>query len=94
MPAANATVSTIMNLLTAWDGLSLIQQRMPSNRDFLVGTTEDAVLQRHEAFVKAAEDMKAPGDDYAKVVVTEEDRRRLAALKLKRKYLHKKTASK
>eukprot|EP00662_Eupelagonemidae_sp_cell21_P056216 gene56216-38749_t len=41
-------------LLLWWDGLNLIQQRMPGNKDRLISTMEDAVLHEHESFVKGA----------------------------------------
>jgi hypothetical protein len=54
LPALNATALTIMRTLIWWDGLSLIQQRMPTNKDRFVDIVETALLMQHQGFVEGA----------------------------------------
>ena len=63
MPAANATIATLTGLLMKWDGLSLVQRRMPNSKELIVRTTEDAILLQHNSFVAGAANMSGPGGD-------------------------------
>ena len=54
LPAVNATALAIMRVLIWWDGLSLIQQRMPASKDHLVDVVESALVMQHQGFVQGA----------------------------------------
>ena len=54
LPALNGTALAITRALIWWDGLSLIQQRMPTSRDRFVDVVETALLMQHQGFVQAA----------------------------------------
>ena len=54
LPAANATTLALTRVLVWWDGLSLIQQRMPSSKHKLVDLVETALLMQEEGFVQGA----------------------------------------
>ena len=54
LPAANATTLALTRVLVWWDGLSLIQQRMPSSKHKLVDLVETALLLQEEGFVQGA----------------------------------------
>ncbi len=54
LPALNRTAFMITRALMWWDGLSLIQQRMPTNKDRFVDVVETALLMQHRGFVEAA----------------------------------------
>jgi len=65
IPSINAGSSSLTVLLLWWDGLSLIQQRIPANKQLLVDTAETALLIQYEAYVQGAlsnlEDLKKAG---------------------------------
>ena len=63
LPAANATIATLTGLLMKWDGLSLVQRRMPNSKELIVRTTEDAILLQHNSFVAGAANISGPGGD-------------------------------
>jgi hypothetical protein len=54
LPNVNACTATLTGLLFWWDGLSLIQQRMPSTKDRLVQMAETAILLQHQAYAQDA----------------------------------------
>ena len=54
LPAVNATALAITRVLVWWDGLSLIQQRMPNSKDRLVDVVESALVMQHAGFVQGA----------------------------------------
>ena len=54
LPALNGTALAITRALIWWDGLSLIQQRMPTSRDRFVDVVETALLMQHQGFVQAS----------------------------------------
>lgn len=54
IPNVNASTATLVKLLLWWDGLSVIQQRMPRSKEFLVESAEAAVLMQHEAYTQSA----------------------------------------
>ena len=54
LPAVNATAVAILRVLVWWDGLSLIQQRMPASKDRLVDVVETALVMQHQGFVQGA----------------------------------------
>ena len=54
LPAINGVVLALTRVLLWWDGLSLIQQRMPATRDRLVETCETAMLLRHNGYAAGA----------------------------------------
>ena len=54
LPAINGVVLALTKVLLWWDGLSLIQQRMPATRDRLVETCETAMLLRHNGYAAGA----------------------------------------
>ena len=68
LPAANATTLALTRVLVWWDGLSLIQQRMPAAKDRLVDVVESALVMQQQGFVQVAianlgRDMDAMGGD-------------------------------
>ena len=54
LPAINGVVLALTRVLLWWDGLRLIQQRMPATRDRLVETCETAMLLRHNGYAAGA----------------------------------------
>ena len=52
LPAINGVVLALTRVLLWWDGLSLIQQRMPATRDRLVETCETAMLHTAAQWVR------------------------------------------
>ena len=58
-----STIATLTGLLMKWDGLSLVQRRMPNSKELIVRTTEDAILLQHNSFVAGAANMSGPGGD-------------------------------
>ena len=54
LPAVNGTAFAITRVLIWWDGLSLIQQRMPASKDRLVDVVESALVMQHQGFVQGA----------------------------------------
>ena len=54
LPLHNATVASLTWLLIWLGGLSVMKQRVPSNKELLVDTTETALLIQHEAIVHGA----------------------------------------
>ena len=53
IPATNASNATLVNLLLWWDGLNVIQQRMPKSKTLLVEGAEAALLMQYETAVQA-----------------------------------------
>ena len=51
LPHMNAASAVLTRLLLWWDGLALVQQRFPANKERLVREAETAILHQHEAFV-------------------------------------------
>ena len=54
LPAVNATALAITRVLVWWDGLSLIQQRMPNSKDRLVDVVESALVMQNQGFIQGA----------------------------------------
>jgi hypothetical protein len=54
LPAVNSTVVALTRVLVWWDGLSLIQQRMPASRDRLVDECEHAVVMQHQGYARGS----------------------------------------
>ena len=54
LPNVNAASAALTKVLLWWDGLGVIQQRMPASKEYLVDAVETALLIQHEAYVQGA----------------------------------------
>ena len=54
LPAINHALGELIQLLLWWDGLSILQQRMPYYKEQLVTSTEEIIVKEVETFTKVA----------------------------------------
>ena len=50
----NNAALTLNNITVFWNGLSMIEKRIPKNKTFMVKTCEDAIMTEVSAYVAGA----------------------------------------
>ena len=71
LPAINHALGELIQLLLWWDGLSILQQRMPYYKEKLVTSTEEIIVKEVETFTKVA--LSNVGKDLSKEGTDEND---------------------
>ena len=71
LPAINHALGELIQLLLWWDGLSILQQRMPYYKEQLVTSTEEIIVKEVETFTKVA--LSNVGKDLSKEGTDEND---------------------